>query len=260
MQTKECEVQDVGCYTSKDLCDSYYEEQKNSKACQAAGDRGASCGECLSLQDCVYDTEKGNCLSGAGFWFRPEGYAYEKSACSGGDDRCSKKKCGDVCDTSLGMLQVMQYCQPDGSCASNSAPACQEKPKTCKKDKDCKGKSGDPCETSVCQNKRCETQIVDCMPPRCENKEEMPVSVPGQCCKFLPCGVTDVCFIKDSNKKQCKARAKAVGKKCKINKKSKACAELKVPCKRVKNADDCSNRDDCKAQSKKGKFKKCLNK
>merc|ERR1711879_411946 len=148
------------------------------------------------------------------------------SECSGGeDDRCSKKKCGDVCDTSLGMLQVMQYCQPDGSCASNSAPACQEKPKTCKK-----------------------------------NKEEMPVSVPGQCCKFLPCGVTDVCFIKDSNKKQCKARAKAVGKKCKINKKSKACAELKVPCKRVKNANDCSKRDDCKAQSKKGKFKKCLNK
>ena len=40
-------------------------------------------------------------------------------------DLCANKKCGDVCATSHGMLMVMRYCQPDGSCDSNSAPQCE---------------------------------------------------------------------------------------------------------------------------------------
>ena len=40
-------------------------------------------------------------------------------------DLCANKKCGDVCDTSHGMLMVMRYCQPDGACAMNSAPQCK---------------------------------------------------------------------------------------------------------------------------------------
>ena len=41
-------------------------------------------------------------------------------------DLCDDKKCGDVCDTSHGMLMVIRYCQPDGSCGSDAAPQCEK--------------------------------------------------------------------------------------------------------------------------------------
>lgn len=47
-------------------------------------------------------------------------------------DLCEGKSCGDVCDTSQGMLMVMRYCQPDGSCGSNSAPACDAERYNCR--------------------------------------------------------------------------------------------------------------------------------
>ena len=41
------------------------------------------------------------------------------------EDLCEDKQCGEVCDTSMGMLHVMRFCQPDGSCGMNSAPNCK---------------------------------------------------------------------------------------------------------------------------------------
>jgi len=42
------------------------------------------------------------------------------------EDLCKDKQCGEVCATSMGMLPVRGYCQPDGSCGMNSAPNCKE--------------------------------------------------------------------------------------------------------------------------------------
>jgi len=42
-----------------------------------------------------------------------------------GDGLCADKTCGEECDTSDGFLTVMRYCQPDGTCSSNDAPACE---------------------------------------------------------------------------------------------------------------------------------------
>merc|ERR1712025_857383 len=96
-KSDECEVMDVGCYKSKDMCDKYYTEEKNAKACKVAGDKKASCEECLDTNDsCVYDTNKKTCFSGADMWFRPKGVAYKKEECqSGGKQKCKKTRdCG----------------------------------------------------------------------------------------------------------------------------------------------------------------------
>jgi len=48
------------------------------------------------------------------------------------EDLCANKNCGDVCANSNGMLMVMRYCQPDGSCGMDANPQCEpEEPYNC---------------------------------------------------------------------------------------------------------------------------------
>ena len=39
-------------------------------------------------------------------------------------DLCADKKCGDDCANTCGLLQVVRFCQPDGSCGTDAAPKC----------------------------------------------------------------------------------------------------------------------------------------
>ena len=41
------------------------------------------------------------------------------------ENSCENKKCGEECGRSVGLLQVMRYCQPDGSCEMNMNPNCE---------------------------------------------------------------------------------------------------------------------------------------
>jgi hypothetical protein len=41
------------------------------------------------------------------------------------DRLCNNKRCGQQCDSSFGLLQVVRYCQADGSCGTNSQPNCE---------------------------------------------------------------------------------------------------------------------------------------
>ena len=39
-------------------------------------------------------------------------------------DLCANKKCGESCANTCGLLQVVRFCQPDGSCDTDAAPKC----------------------------------------------------------------------------------------------------------------------------------------
>merc|ERR550519_1111302 len=91
-------------------------------------DDGDFCGDKICGLKCGYDEkcvedDSIQCDNYVFSWIRPNEPCCHRFSCAA-PDLCAGKRCGEQCDTSMGYLQVMRYCQPDGSCGTNARPNC----------------------------------------------------------------------------------------------------------------------------------------